>query len=126
MKNWILLAMLFLNTSAFAWTLKTGTYDLSGGNGTFGGGYQGEVVIAPQGENYAVIWRVGSQQTQLGVGILKDDVLSVAFTDLSNNSFWGVASYRVKAFGELEGSWTSYNGKTQKPEYLVWKSFSTY
>lgn len=127
MKKWILLAMLFLSTGAYAWTLKTGTYDLSGGNSTWGGtGYQGEVIIAPQGDNYSVIWRVGSRQTQLGIGILQDDVLSVAFTDLSNSTFWGVASYRVGPWGELEGKWSSYDGQSQKLERLVWKTYSTY
>ena len=127
MKKWILLAMLFFSTGAYAWTLKTGTYDLSGGNSNWGGsGYQGEVIIAPQGDNYTVIWRVGTRQTQLGVGILQDDILSVAFTDLSNSTFWGVASYRVGPWGELEGKWSSYDGQAQKPERLVWKSYSTY
>lgn len=119
--------MLFLATGAYAWTLQTGTYDLSGGNTSWGtGAYHGEVVIAPQGDNYSVIWRVGSRQTQVGIGILQDDILSVAFTDLSNNLFWGVASYRVRPFGELEGKWTSADGQTQKPEFLSWKNYSTY
>jgi hypothetical protein len=127
MKKGILFALVFLTTTAYAWTLKTGTYDLSGGNTSYGGGaYYGELVIAPQGENYSVIWRTGSRQTQVGIGILQDDILSVAFTDVSNNQFWGVASYRVRPFGELEGRWTAADGQTQKPEYLIWKSYATY
>ncbi len=127
MKKMIFLAMLFLATGASAWTLKTGTYYLSGSNSEWGGNnYQGEVVIAPQGDNYSVVWRVGSRQTQVGVGILQDDILSVAFTDLSNSTFWGVVSYRVGPRGELEGRWASQNGLSQKPEYLVWQNYSTY
>lgn len=126
MKRILILAMLFLATGAYAWTLKTGTYDLVGGNSDWGNSYHGEVVIAPQGDVYKVIWRVGSNQTQVGVGILQDDVLSVAFTDLAKNTFWGVVSYRVGPWGELEGRWANYDGYNHKPEKLVWKSYSTY
>jgi hypothetical protein len=127
MKKMFFIVMLFLGfvQGAYAWTLQTGTYDLSGGN-TSWSGYRGEVVIAPQGENYSVVWRVGTKQAQIGIGILQDDILSVAFTDLSNNSFWGVASYRVRPFGSLEGVWTSADGTVQKPEYLSWKNYSIY
>ncbi len=122
----LILSLCFVS-SVFAWTLKTGTYDLSGGNSSWlGSGYQGEVVIAPQGDNYQVIWRIGSRQAQIGVGILKDDILSVAFVDASNPAFWGVVSYRVGPWGELEGVWTSSEGVTQKPEYLVWKNSFIY
>lgn len=119
-------AFLSLVSGAYAWTLKTGTYDLSGGNGSFGSGYQGEVIIAPHGENYSVVWRVGARQTQVGIGIVQDDVFSVAFSDLSNSTFWGVACYRIGPWGELEGKWSSYDGTIQKPEHLTWKSYSIY
>ena len=126
-KMFLLFAFMGLVSGAYAWTLKTGTYDLSGGNNTWGGGgYLGEVVIAPQGDNYSIIWRIGTKQAQVGIGILQDDVLSVAFTDLSNNTFWGVASYRVRPFGDLEGRWSSYDGQTHKSENLTWKNHSTY
>lgn len=122
------LFVLFLavTTSVFGWTLKTGTYELSGGNSWYGSGYTGEVVIAPQGENYSVIWRVGAKQAQIGIGILQDDILSVSFVDASNPSFWGVASYRVGPWGELEGTWASSEGFSQKPEILVWKNSFIY
>ena len=129
MKKTILLMFVFLAMASgvHAWTLKTGTYHLSGGNSEWGGsGYQGEVVIAPQGDNYSVTWYVGSKQTQAGVGILQDDILSVAFVDFSNPNFWGVASYRIGPWGELEGRWTSHEGRTQKPEHLIWKNHSLY
>ncbi len=129
MKKMFFLMTLFLSltSGAYGRTLKTGTYDLSGGNGGWStAGYHGEVVIAPQGDNYKVIWRVGTKQTQVGVGILQDDILSVAFTDIANPSFWGVASYRVNAWGELEGKWSSYDGAVNKPEHLLWKNHFTY
>lgn len=128
MKKALFLMALFLSltSSIYAWTLKTGTYDLSGGNNTGGGGYRGEVIIAPQGDNYKVIWMIGSKQAQVGVGILHNDILSVAFTDVGNPSFWGIASYRVGPWGELEGKWTASDGVTSKPEYLVWKNYYTY
>jgi hypothetical protein len=126
MKKGMFLAMLFLVTGAYAWTLRTGTYEASGGSSYGSGVYYGEVVIAPQGDNYSVIWRTGAGQTQVGIGILQDDVLSIGFTDLNNSRFWGVASYRVRPFGELEGRWTASDGQTQKIEYLVWKNHYTY
>lgn len=109
-------------TAAHAYYLRTGTYQLSGGNTQWGNAYQGEVVIVPQGENYRLTWFIGSRQCQVGVGILHNDVLSVAFNDITNN-FWGIASYRVKFGNELEGRWTSFDGQIQKPEYLIWKGY---
>ena len=125
-KRFGILAFLILISSAHAYFLRTGTYQLSGGNSQYGAGsYQGEVVIAPYGDNYKVTWFIGNQQCQVGIGILQDDVLSVSFNDITKN-FWGIASYRVKFGGELEGKWASFDDKIQKPEYLVWKSYSTY
>lgn len=113
-------------STAFSWGLKTGTYDLYGYNAN-GGSYQGEVVIAPQGENYSVTWRIGNSQAQVGVGILRDweSVLSVAFADLSRG-YWGIASYKIGAFNEIEGKWTGSNGTLQGTEILQWKSYSIY
>ncbi len=119
--------LLLFAINAEARTLKTGTYTLSGGNSEWSsGGYQGEVVIAPQGDNYKVIWRINNRQAQVGVGILQNDILSVAFIDASNPSFWGVVSFKLKPFGEIEGRWTSFDGTTSKPEYLIWKSNLVY
>jgi len=124
MKKGIFLAALFFVTSAYAWTtLKAGTYQLSGGNSSWvTPSYQGEVDIFPQGENYRVVWRIGGRQSQVGIGILQNDIFSVAFVDQSNPSFWGIASYRVINgwnYDELEGKWASHDGQIQKPEYLI-------
>ncbi len=126
-KYCLLFALLFCAGNCFAFypRLWMGTYALNGVNNNWGYvSYQGEVTIQPQGENFSVVWRVGSRQTQVGVGILTGDVLSIAFTDLNASSgFWGVASFRLVADGELEGTWTTIDGLVQSPEYLVWKGF---
>jgi hypothetical protein len=104
--------------------LKTGTYDLVGTNSS-GETYRGQVVIAPQGKNYAVVWLVGSRQAQIGVGIYNswEDLFSVAFAD-HGRYYWGVVSYKVGAWGELEGKWASSDGRGQGVERLKWVNSS--
>ena len=115
---------LFLLLVNSAYALRCGVYQLSGGNSIWGGSsYQGDVIIQPQGENYSVTWKIGTRgQTQTGIGILYNNVLSVAFFDTLTQA-WGVVAYRVVADGELEGRWTTYSSYSQKPEYLIWKSY---
>ena len=126
MKKMIFL-FLFCAINCFAYAntrLRTGTYFMSGANSKWSAtGYQGEVVIQQQGENYRVTWYVGSSQSQVGIGILNDNILSVSFCDTNNRTFWGVASYRIVGDGELEGRWTSVDGTGQKPEYLAWQHY---
>ncbi len=123
MKKLFLLCLVCVLSSFSYPRLWTGTYQLSGGNTKYGSsGYHGEVTIQPQGDNYRVVWRIGSSQTQVGVGILDRDILSVAYCDSSNNA-WGVVSFRLIADGELEGRWASFQGTSQQPEYLIWKSY---
>ena len=123
MKKLLLLCLVCVLSSFSSPKLWPGTYQLSGGNAQHGSiGYRGEVTIQPQGENYRVVWRIGSSQSQIGVGILDRDVLSVAYCDSSNN-VWGVVLFRLVAEGELEGRWASFQGTTQQPEYLIWKSY---
>ena len=100
--------------------LRTGTYDLVGSNSS-GDTYRGQVVIAPQGKNYAVVWLVGSRQAQIGVGIYNEweDLFSVGFAD-HGRSYWGVVSYKVGAWGELEGNWASSDSRGQGVERLKW------
>jgi hypothetical protein len=124
MKKLFLLCLVCVLSSFSYPKLWTGTYELSGGNGTYAGtGYRGEVTIQPQGDNYRVVWRIGSSQSQVGVGILDHDILSVAYCDSANNGAWGVAAFRLVSDGELEGRWASFKGTTQQPEYLIWKSY---
>lgn len=102
--------------------LRTGTYDLVGTNSS-GDTYRGQVVIAPQGKNYAVVWLIGSRQAQIGVGIYNswEDLFSVAFAD-HGRSYWGVISYKVGSRGELEGKWAASDSRGQGIEKLKWVS----
>jgi hypothetical protein len=123
-----LFCFLFIITAStiFAWGLKTGTYDLVGANPD-GSTYHGQVVIAPQGDNYSVVWYMDNGQTQVGVGVHRywDSVLSVAFADLSKN-FWGVASYKVDVWGDIEGAWCSSTANVQGADKLRWVSSAIY
>lgn len=127
MKKTLICLFLGLITTAFPWALKTGTYNLTGSSANNGRTYHGQVIIAPQGQNYQVIWKVGNSQTQVGVGIYRDweDVLSVAYLDLDTR-VWGVASFKVGAYGELEGKWTTAEGTNQGTEYLTWQNSFLY
>lgn len=111
----------------FAWTLSTGTYELSGSSAD-GTPYHGEVVIKRQGNNYRVEWYTGGRSTQIGVGMLDSwsNIFSIAFADASNPKFWGVASYTLNIFGELEGKWTTHDGYSYGVDRLIWKNYSTY
>ena len=122
MKKLFLLCLLFA-ASGFAHNIRVGIYDLTGGNSKWGGSsYRGEVAIYPQGENFRVEWRIGSSQSQVGVGIVEGDVLSVAYCD-SVSGAWGVVSFKVVGYGELHGRWAGFESTAQKPEYLVWKAY---
>lgn len=103
--------------------LKHGTYMISGRNSSWdGSAYHGEVVIMPQGENYYLVWKVGAEQIQTGVGILSNGVLSVAYLD-KKTGLWGVGAFRLINDREMEGRWTTFNGTLQNPEYLAWKGY---
>jgi len=117
---------LVLANVCFAWSVSPGTYHLTGTSAD-GTPYQGEVVIKPQGNNFRVEWFTGGQSTQIGVGIQDswESVLSIAFADSSNSRFWGVASYKVNIFGDLEGKWTTHDGYSYGTDRLTWKSSRT-
>jgi hypothetical protein len=123
MKKLLLICLLFA-ASGFAYpAIRTGIYDLSGGNSKWGGSsYHGEVAIYPQGENFRVEWRIGASQSQVGIGIVDNDVLSVAYCD-SVSGAWGVVSFKIVGYGELHGRWAAIDSTSQKPEYLVWKGY---
>ncbi|HSX03416.1 MAG TPA: hypothetical protein VLG76_01660 [Rhabdochlamydiaceae bacterium] len=117
----LMLAMACL-ISTYAYALQTGTYELWGSSHPTGEfNYRGEVCIAPQGENYSLFWKIGNSNVQVGVGILRKDVLSVAYHDLSQNTD-GVASFCQISENVLEGKWTGFKSNTYGREYLVWKS----
>ena len=120
MKKAILCCLLFAAAGFAAPKLKTGTYQLSGAYSKWGGdAYEGDVTIYPQGENYVVEWFQRHRKIKEGIGILCNDTLSVAYQDMQGR-FWGVAIYKLKKDGELEGRWTNHSNHSQKPEYLIW------
>jgi hypothetical protein len=122
MKKMLLAVICVLCIHAAAHALRTGTYELWGSNHPTGDfNYKGEVYIAPQGDNYALIWKIGSSNVQAGVGILRKDILSVAYHDLSQNTH-GVMCFCQISDSVLEGHWTGFQGTTYGREYLVWKT----
>lgn len=108
-------------TQAYAnYYLKTGTYELLGSNSESRVvNYQGEVIITRRGSNYELLWLIGRQQVQVGVGILYGDVLSVAFQGNSYADI-GVASFRLISHNEMEGTWARIGSGGQGCEYLSW------
>lgn len=123
MKKLLTLAIFLLCGNAYALQLKAGTYELVGSNNTSGDvHYRGEVTITPQGNNYGLKWNIGSSQTQVGVGILHNDVLSVAYFDSSGNAF-GVVSFHLISNTELEGKWSPMFGTSFGREHLLWKGY---
>lgn len=129
MKKLFLICCLFLlSTKAQAenifhtYPLKTGTYELRGSNSPSGNlDYSGEVVINKQGNNYALCWKIDGEDSQVGVGILHKNILSVSYIDTIQNRV-GVMSFVITSEEELEGKWAGLLDKYYGREYLVWKS----
>lgn len=127
------LTLLFLFTCLFNQTfaasygnynisLTPGTYQMIGSNPNSNIiNYRGKVIIKPCGSNYSLIWIIGSNQVQTGVGILKDNILSVAFYDPAKN-LTGVVSFVVKENGQLDGTWASYNSSSFGRELLTYEN----
>lgn len=130
--SFIFCAFLLNFSTACAWgdfwgnpDIKTGTYELKGSNSkeTFFPDYKGRVIITRQGDNYHLVWIIGDAQVQTGVGILEGDILSVAYNDLSNNT-WGVMSFKVDSFmDELTGKWASHASTGYAYEQLSWRGY---
>ncbi|HXA15630.1 MAG TPA: hypothetical protein VN380_01465 [Thermoanaerobaculia bacterium] len=87
----------------------SGTYAINGTN-PGAGAYQGTLKITPRGDVYDVRWSIANL-TYTGVGIVVNDTLSVAYTD-GNLSFIGVAAYRHRHGGYLDGQWAVKGGTT--------------
>lgn len=97
--------------------IKTGTYRLEGKGLGFSGSYRGEVEIQEQGDNYFLKWRIGSHQSQTGVGILIGKTLCVSFYD-DHQNFYGTAAFYLNSEKFLEGYWTKYDSEQQGRENL--------
>jgi hypothetical protein len=108
----------------FGNSLKTGTYELKGSNGDYSySQYQGTVIIKPQGSNYHLTWIINGKQLQMGIGILENEVLSVAYYDASNPNGTGVVAYRLTSDNTLEGKWAGVNSSGFGREYLNWMGY---
>ena len=112
--------VLFCGELAAAAAIKTGSYALTGSNPDGTSHYYGEVIISPQGSNYNLQWKIGRNQAQTGVGIVSDNILSVAYQDNSGRDL-GVVAFQIIDEGHLQGKWASMSAKTQGQETLQWK-----
>jgi hypothetical protein len=80
----------------------TGVYRCEGTNPD-GSSYQGLVRIIREDETYQVRWHKGDRIISLGVGLVRDDLLSVSYVASGNI---GVIVYRIKKGPQLDGEWT--------------------
>lgn len=107
---------------------KVGTEKLSGPTGlsgeyqiveatTPGGtkGYAGTVTITPQGETYAVTWKLANESYG-GVGILRGNVFVVGWGTGGGGA--GVVSYGIGG-RKLDGTWAQPGGKALGTEVLA-------
>jgi hypothetical protein len=99
--------VLFAGLSMQGKTGFSGTYSVSGTNPGVGA-YKGTLTITPRGDVYDVHWWIAKEQ-YTGVGIVVNDTLSVAYTG-GDRSWIGVAAYRQRADGSLDGRWAVQGG----------------
>lgn len=88
---------------AHAKSAFSGTYTVTGTNPT-AGAYTGTLMIVPRGEIYDVQWWIGNQR-YVGVGVVVNNTLSVAYSGAADRSWMGIAAYRQRADGSLDGRW---------------------
>ncbi len=101
--------IMFLSFPLFAAEpISFGVYTLKGTNPDGMKKYDGRIVIEREGTNYRVTWFIGKAlgQTQTGIGILENQVLSIGYMDMSGKDF-GVVSMRVTNNKLLKGKWSS-------------------
>lgn len=104
--------------------IPTGTYQLLGSNPSSDTiDYRGQVIIEPSGPNYLLTWKIGRNQVQTGIAILRDHVLSVAYYDHGHRAF-GVVSFVVTDYGRLEGEWAAYGASPNGKEWLIFENSS--
>jgi hypothetical protein len=117
----VLLSVCFLFAAGAAQAQSggfSGTYEVTGTN-PGAGDYQGTLKITPHGDVYDVHWSIANLK-YTGVGIVVNDTLSVAYTD-GNLSFIGVAAYRHRHGGYLDGQWAVKGGATVGTETALRK-----
>ena len=102
--------VLLASVSAFGKTAFSGTYNVNGTNPGVGA-YKGTLTIVARGDVYDVHWAIAGTQYG-GVGIANGDTLSVAYTG-DDRSWFGVATYRQRPDGSLEGKWAVAGGSAK-------------
>ncbi|MDO8664647.1 MAG: hypothetical protein Q7K44_03855 [Candidatus Liptonbacteria bacterium] len=103
--------------------LRDGIYDLVGKNpGSAERTYKGTVEIKRTGNIYDLVWKIANQ-TQRGVGILNNGILSVGYIDMAGGDIKdaGAVSYTAVTGELLNGQWTSVIGGTAGEETLTWE-----
>ncbi len=101
MKKIIVLILIFLLTSTNLFAL-TGEYKITEASTPEGKRYDGTVEIDEAGGAYVINWKLSGVGGQYkGIGILKDDILSVAW---GAGKTAGVVSYKVEG-KKLIGTW---------------------
>jgi len=100
-------ALLFAGLSMQGKTGFSGTYSVNGTNPGVGA-YTGKLTITPRGDVYDVSWWIAKQH-YTGVGIVVNDTLSVSYTG-GDRSWLGIAAYRQRADGSLDGRWAVQGG----------------
>jgi len=73
--------------------------DLSGeytclGKNKDGGTYKGTVKIAKKGDTYVLKWTIGNNDEQAGIGLVENNLLSVAYYGAGN--FTGIVVYKIE------------------------------
>lgn len=84
----------------------TGTYDCAGTE-MDGNNYKAQVEIQRLGNAYSVTWAKGGGLMAVGVGLRKNNVLSVSF---ANKGLAGIAVYQIGKDRKMEGEWTEVGG----------------
>ncbi|MFZ2522493.1 MAG: hypothetical protein WAX44_03230 [Minisyncoccia bacterium] len=103
----------------------TGYYKTLGQNPD-GKEYEGLVHIRQDGQAHVITWAPSAESQQVGIGILKSNVLSVSFSNLTSKGIGlgGVISYSLDPSGKLIGEWTDF-GKKLEDSYRVYKEVLT-
>ena len=110
---WVFLCVAVLvaiSIPAFAKTAFSGSYNVTGTNPGVGA-YKGTLSISARGDVYDVYWSIAGTSYG-GVGVANGDTLSVAYTG-ADKTWFGVATYRQRPDGTLDGKWAVAGGSTK-------------
>ena len=80
----------------------TGVYQCEGANPD-GTSYRGVVKIVGSGGTYRVTWVMGQRTTSVGIGLVRDGLLTVSYVSGGN---LGIIVYRILKGPQLVGEWT--------------------